>query len=505
MAKTPFIEELEKRLRPEERIFKFKNAELIGDDFRLDLLVSRDDYDRVVGKELEEKVKKICQEIIPSSFRLRLHISMASSEESTIIKRIYEYIYNEQSTVYSVFSKSPIEVEKTEDCIRVIITLEKYMYEYAVNSGMKESLEDCLSRQAMEEFDVIFQKIPNKEEDFSEAVRPQTASFAVKVITVSIEKYITGSIAQMPRYIKDVNDKEVAQGCICGVVAGVDSRFIEKIDKTLYTFNLNDTTGVVKVKFFAKQKKGVNWEEIFVDGTSLVMEGQMKYDNFDSKFCFFPRNIAKCVIDYSTIDHESDYLPEPEKYVYVHPKEIEVVEQASMFGEEMNPEFMKNTFVVFDLETTGLNVQEDTIIEIAAVKIVDGVLRESFECLVNPQQPLPEKIIEITNITDEMLAGQHVLKDVIGDFYKFTRGAIMVAHNAAFDMGMISVEGKKYSYNFDNRHTDTLAMARQKLKLKNYKLATVCDYFNVPLVGAHRALNDTVATAQMFIHLMNLR
>ena len=504
MAKTPFMEELEKYLRPEERIFKLKSAELVGEDFRVDLLVSKGDYDRVVGQELEQKVKSAVKQIIPESFRPRVKFVIASSEESAIIKHIFEFFYTEKPTVYKSFSIAPIEVEKTDEVITVVFTLEKYMYEYAVNSGLKEQLEDRLSHLAMEEFDVQFREVPNDENTFLEVARPQTASYAVKVINVSIEKYLIGSIAQMPRYVSDVNNKEVAQCAVCGAVAGVETRYIEKIDKTLYSFNLNDTTGVIKVKYFAKKKKGVEWDEIFVDGANLVMEGSIKFDNFDNKFCFFPRNIAACIIDYSSIEHQAEFLPEPENYVYVHPQPIEVVEQATLFGEEMNPDLYNNVFVVFDVETTGLNVQNDQIIEIAALKVVHGSIVESFDCLVNPGEPLPQEIVELTHITDEMLVGQHEMKDVIGDFYKFTRGAIMVAHNAAFDMGMISVAGKKYNYNFDNRHRDTLAMARQKLKLKNYKLATVCDYFNVPLVGAHRAINDTLATAKMFIHLMNM-
>ena len=505
MAKTPFMEELDSRLRPEERMFKLKSAELIGDDFRIDLLVSKADYDNVVGKELEKKVKAACREIIPDAFKIRLHFSLASSETTSIIKRVHEYIYNEKPTVYNAFLNAPIEVHATDSLITVVITLEKYMYEYAVNSGLKTALEEYLGHLSMEDYEVEFCEVPNVEKSSDQVVRPTVASYAVKVITVSIEKYLAGGIAQMPRYISDVKERESAQCSICGVVAGVETRYIEKIDKTLFTFNLNDTTGVLKVKYFAKKRKGVDWEEVFVDGTSLVMEGQIKFDKFDNKFCFFPRNIAKCVIDYTSINQKADFLPEPENYVYIHPQPIEVVEQASMFGEEMHPDFYKNVFVVFDVETTGLNVQEDKIIEIAAIKIVDGVLCESFDCLINPEEPLPPEIVELTHITDEMLAGQHTMRDVIGDFFKFTRGAVMVAHNAPFYMGMITVAGQKYLYDFNNAYRDTLSIARQKLKLKNYKLATVCDYFNVPLVGAHRAINDTLATAQMFVHLTNMR
>ena len=506
MIKPPFMEELEKHLRAEEKIFKFRSAELVGDVFKLELLVGHDDYDSILTKDLENKVKAATQAIVPSSFKTSVRFIKASNEDDFLTKQLLEYIYKEKPMVFSGFQTAKLTFDHhSAEIIYVGVTLEKYLYEYAVNSGLKEELDKYLSLLCMEDVEVNFIEIPNSDNSLEIiTTRGKVNSYVLRTINISVEKYFGGNISQSPRYIVDVKDKESAQACICGAVSDVQCRYIEKIDKNLFTFRLNDTTGQIKVKFFERKLKNVEWDKVIVDGAHLAMEGQIKFDNFDSAFEFFPRSFASCSIDFSSINLKSDYLSEPEAYTHIFPQKIEEIGQDNLFAKAPNPEFFRNEFVVFDVETTGLEALNDEIIEIAAVKIVNGVMTESFECLINPERPLPEKIIEITHITDEMLEDKHIMRDVIGDFYKFTRGCVLVAHNASFDMGMISVAGKKNKYDFDNSYIDTLAMARQKLKLHNYKLASVCNYFGIPLIGAHRAINDTMATAKMFIELMNM-
>ena len=504
MNKPPFMEELEKKLRVEECIFKFRTAELTGNSFKLELLVDHNLYDHFLTDELKNKVIKSSKEIIPDSFDLTVRFVKASNEENTVIKNLMEFIYTEKPTLYNGFSEAPISYEILNDVIYLRVTLEKYLYEYAVNSGLKSDLEDYLSRLVMEDVEVEFIEIPNDTSDFKIKSRQFSRSKALRTINVDIKKYYSGTIAQHPRYLIDVADKEVAQVCVCGVLSNINSRYIEKIDKVLFSFQINDTTGTIKVKYFARQIKNVNWEEVFIDGETLVMEGQIKFDKFDSSFAFFPRNIAKCAIDYSTINLKSEFLPEPESYSKIFPKKISAGEQYSLIRQQGNPDLENNVFVVFDVETTGIDATTDKIIELSAVKLVNGEITESFDCLVDPKRELPPKIIEITHITDDMVRGQYIISEVIGDFYKFTRGAILVAHNASFDMGFLSIAGRESNYNFDNTYMDTLAMARQKLKRRNNKLDSLCTYFHIPLVGAHRALNDAVATAKLFIELMNL-
>lgn len=534
MIKPPFIEELEKNLRPEERIFKFRSAELCGNNFCVELLVDHNAYDDALNEELKNKVFAATKKLIPESLSVDIKYVKANNEDQTIIKHIMEFVYKEKPTIYNGFVDADIGIEVAADVIFIKITIEKYLYEYAVNSNMKKELEEYLQGWLMEDADIEFIAVPNKEEGIISR-RAQANSVAISTINVAIKDYYYGSIPFEPRYISDVKDKEMAQVVICGVLSNIKCRYIEKINKNLYSFNINDTSASMKVKFFGKpfsgeitpadeaiaarekeleasgQKKikklrnrAVNWDAVFTDGAQLVMQGQIKFDNYDKSNVFMARSVASCVIDYSSINLDKDLLPEPEEYTKVFPEPMEVFAQQNMFEQRSNPELKKHTYVVFDLETTGLDAASDSIIEIAAIKIVDGNVKESFSCFVNPEVQLPQKIVELTNITDEMLAHSYKISDVIGDFYKFTRDAILVAHNAPFDMGFLTIAGRKNFYNFDNAFIDTLALSRKTLtSLRHHNLDSVCKALNISLVGAHRAINDTLATAKVFIELMN--
>lgn len=503
MIKLPFMEALEAQLRPEERIFKLRSAELVDDVLHVELLLSYVDYDSLLNADLQNKVKAIIDGIIPGSFTCYVRFVKACNEENSVITHFLEYIYKEKPTVFSGFQDAPIEVIYDGKVLKINVTLEKYIYEYAVNAGLKKETEDYMSMWVMEDAEVNFFEVPYTEEKIVFA-RPQTRSNSIKTVEVEIIGYYVGNIAQNPRYIVDIKDRENPQACLCGVVSDVKKKYIEKLDKDLFTFRINDTTATIKVKYFAKAVKRVNWDEVFSEGQTLCMQGQIKYDNYDAGFTFSPRSIAKCKINYASINVKKEFLPEPENYVYIKPKSISTGMQSGLFDAQPNPDLLGKEFVVFDLETTGLDAAQDRIIEIAAVKIRKGEICESFECLVNPKMALPEEIVKLTNITDEMLENCYGIEDVLGDFYKFTRNSILVAHNAPFDVGFITVAGEAVGYDFDNTYMDTLAMSRRSLKLKNHKLATVCAHFKIPLIGAHRAINDTIATAQVFINLMNM-
>jgi len=160
-------------------------------------------------------------------------------------------------------------------------------------------------------------------------------------------------------------------------------------------------------------------------------------------------------------------------------------------------------YVVFDVETTGLDSAKDEIIEIGACKIKNGKIIDVFSTFVKPNRKIPTEITELTGITDEMVADAPTINYVLPDFYKFCCGATIVAHNLTFDMGFIHNVAKRFSYNFNHNTMDTLEMARKKIGgLKNYKLGTIVDHLGIVLENAHRAVNDATATAKVFIKLM---
>ncbi len=504
MNKTPFMVQLEEKLRPEERIFKFRSAELSGKYFTLELLVNHSSYDKVLDDGLKDKVLAAAKEIVPSSLISKIKYVKASTDADSVIRYIIEYVFKSNPSLYQQFSESAIDVKIEKDTLFVSITLEKFLYEYAVKSSLKEQLENYLEKRVMEDVTVEIYQVPNSEEETEPVFRAVNKTALIRTVEVNVEKFFCGNSAQLPRYICDVKGKEASDVCLCGIISNVKRKYIEKLDKDLYTFLINDTTGSIKVKYFEKKIKNVNWQEVFTEGKTLIMQGQIKFDTFDSEYEFSPRSIAEGTVDYSSINIKSDYHTEPAQYIHVFPQKITEGEQNNFFAEELNPEFKDKVFVVFDLETTGTDPVNDRIIEVCGVKLINGEICESFHTLVDPQMPIPVQASEVNHITDDMVAGQFTVEEILGDFYKFTRGTILVAQNAPFDMGFLRVNGNKYKYDFDNSFADTLVMARRLLNLKKNDLGSLCKYFNINLTGAHRALNDAVATAKLFVKLMNM-
>lgn len=133
---------------------------------------------------------------------------------------------------------------------------------------------------------------------------------------------------------------------------------------------------------------------------------------------------------------------------------------------------------------------------------MNGKITETFSTFVNPLVPIPEKITQLTHITDDMVKDAPIIEDVLMDFYKFCYNSSIVAHNIDFDFKFLRFNARKIGVTFKNTQYDTLILAREHIKgLKNYKLGTICEYLNVPLVDAHRAVNDCLATAKVFIKL----
>lgn len=170
-----------------------------------------------------------------------------------------------------------------------------------------------------------------------------------------------------------------------------------------------------------------------------------------------------------------------------------------------NISFEDETFVVFDLETLGFNAHENEIIEIGAVKLKGTRIVDRFSQLINPQKPIPFKIQKLTNITDSMVTNEPTIDEVLPKFMKFVGDATMVAHNAMFDMGFIRRDAKKY-LNMDYYPTvlDTLSMARVLYPdLKAYGLKNLNKQLGLSLESHHRAVDDSQATANMFIIFLN--
>ena len=194
----------------------------------------------------------------------------------------------------------------------------------------------------------------------------------------------------------------------------------------------------------------------------------------------------------------------------VAPEKLTDYNQMNLFDQSVIPDCLKeNTFVVFDLETTGLvniptNGKIDAITEIGAVKIIDGEIKEKFTTLVDPERPLTEEIVKLTGITDDMLKGAPKIADVIPDFYKFCEGSYLVGHNVQFDYRFVQYYASQNEYSFEQKTFDTLSIAQSMLFLKNYKLDTIADHYGITF-NHHRACDDALTTAKIFIELIKAK
>lgn len=167
---------------------------------------------------------------------------------------------------------------------------------------------------------------------------------------------------------------------------------------------------------------------------------------------------------------------------------------------------LDDTYVVFDIETTGLSKEKEMITEIGAVKVADGKIIDRFSTSVNPQRPISAEITKLTGITDDMVKDAPTIENVLPEFLKFCEDTVLVAHNASFDTGFIRIAVERAGLG-ELHHTivDTLELARALLpELNKHKLDIVCEHLGVTLNGHHRAVNDAEATAEVFIKFLDM-
>jgi DNA polymerase-3 subunit alpha (Gram-positive type) len=157
------------------------------------------------------------------------------------------------------------------------------------------------------------------------------------------------------------------------------------------------------------------------------------------------------------------------------------------------------TYCVLDLETTGFSPKTEKITEIGIMKLKDGKVIDKFSCFVNPEKPIPAKVIEVTNITDDMVKDAETIDEVFPKMLEFIEGSVLVAHNAGFDVGFLKHNARVLGYDFDFTYVDTLALAQDVFsEYKSYKLGRIAKNLGIKVEVAHRALDDVDTTVKVF-------
>ncbi len=155
-------------------------------------------------------------------------------------------------------------------------------------------------------------------------------------------------------------------------------------------------------------------------------------------------------------------------------------------------------YVIFDLETTGLSPYNDRIIEMGAIKVVNGEIVGEFNELVNPQIPIPPFISDKVHITDEMVCSKRTIDEVLPEFMNFIEDFTLVAHNAKFDMGFLICSLSRMDMECKNPAVDTLYLSRKYLNLVRNSLGYIAESFGIELNNAHRAFADVTALFEIY-------
>ncbi|MFB0918078.1 MAG: PolC-type DNA polymerase III, partial [Clostridiaceae bacterium] len=349
-------------------------------------------------------------------------------------------------------------------------------------------------------------------------------------------------IKDVPTDIKDLTEglKNVA---ISGVIFKVDEKELKNgtILRTLY---VSDNTGSIMCKCFLKKGEAQGLKE----GIFAKLKGSTDIDAWSKEFCLKINHIQKQEIverndraqekrvelhahtfmsamdavvdvkdlvktaikwghsaigitDHGVVQAFPDAMLEAKgKIKILYGVEAYVVDDLTPLYNSDKPLDFKGDFVVFDLETTGFSHVNDRIIEIGAVRISNGIVKDRYSSFVDPGVRLPAKIVELTNITDSMLYGQRKINEVLPEFLEFVGDTVLVAHNANFDMGFIRTKAKDMGLEFNNPQIDTVSMARYLYpELKRHRLDSIAKHLNIFMGSHHRAVDDAETTAQILL------
>ena len=280
--------------------------------------------------------------------------------------------------------------------------------------------------------------------------------------------------------------------------------------RKLYKFTLEDFTGSVSCVFFSNKENQAKLEKLEV-GSEIIVKGDLEEDKYSGGVSLRVKELGYCKLP-ETFKEYIVYHKEKPFYEFVSPEPYVSYQQDNLMNfmdEKPVPEFLKGkTFVCFDFETTGTKYYEgDKVIEIGAVKIVDGKITEKFQSMVDPEgRKIDPKAQEVNKITEEELIGAPLPAEMLQDFYKFAKGSTLIGHNIkGFDMIFLVGEGNRTRWNFDNEVLDTLELSRKYIfGVKNYKLGTLCEKLGIKLENAHRAIYDTIANAELFIKICEM-
>lgn len=356
---------------------------------------------------------------------------------------------------------------------------------------------------------------------------------------------------------------EIGEVVIRGKLVKPESRPIGN-EKSLITFVLTDYTDSIKVKLYAKTVEVEEITEVLKPGEFYQLKGVAQNDTYErditigsvvgikkiadftsTRFDNYPKkrvelhahtmmsdmdsvvdvkalvkrafkwgHSAVAVTDHGVVQAFPDashalnpksYTDEAEQqrakdFKIIYGMEAYLVDDLKEVVTGGKNQSLDEAFVVFDIETTGFSQVNDKIIEIGAVKVVEGQIIDKYSTFINPQVPIPYEIEQLTGINDSMVIDAPTIEVVLPEFLEFCKDCSLVAHNASFDVGFIRKNAERLGIETDFTVIDTVGLSRILLPdLNRHKLNIVAKALGISLENHHRAVDDAGATSEIFL------
>ena len=288
---------------------------------------------------------------------------------------------------------------------------------------------------------------------------------------------------------------------------------VTTIDKFDGELTIGSVTGIRKISDFTESRMDTAPEKRVelhchtkmsdMDGVSEVVDILKRAHEWGHK--------AIAITDHGVVqafpiaNHFIEGLDKDDPFKVIYGVEGYLVDDLQDVAVNEKGQSLNGTYVVFDLETTGFSSIKDKIIEIGAVKVENGVITDKFSTFVNPKVPIPFKITNLTGITDDMVMEAPDIETILPQFLEFIGDAVLVAHNASFDVSFIEQNCRYQDITPDFTSVDTVAMARILLPtLSKFKLNVVANALHISLENHHRAVDDAGATAEIFVKFVEM-
>lgn len=470
-------------------------------------LVFPEKYYKTLLAEDKSILLNAFKSIVGNDIIVKLHYDYSFSDGYLVKNTVCKYLAKAEPLYCNNIDVDDIEVIAKETDFYVTFKLDGGSYNYLSGNGFKCGLTKYLSRHFTQNAEINFVQDNSKDvklETLHLSNNVYASASGLRTVAISdTSKLIGRAFMGVPSYIVDLKDNPKEMIVACGKVSNIYTKFLEASGKTLLKFTLNDTTGSINAVKFDKSKNSEykNLQE----GMEVVVQGKVSVNTYDDKLQIIANNVSECKIDYTSINTEPIYNSANLYYLNAFPEPYAELSQTNIFErtEEPSISLIGKTYVAFDLETTGLSAS-DRIIEIGAVKMVDGEFTEMFNAMVNPEIHIPEKASKVNNIYDKDVADAKTIEEIFPDFYKFIGEYPLIAHNIEFDIGFVNTVAKRMNYKIANELIDTYKLSRKLLKLSKYNLGTVCGYFDIDIGTAHRACYDAVACCKVFKKLVRI-